>query len=77
MVKLAVQFRAALIVTLPSLQSASPVQPVNVEPAAGVAVSVTAVPLAKFSLQSAPQAIPAGFEVTVPVPVPARDSVRG
>jgi len=48
---------------------------VKFEPAAGVAVSVTAVPLVKFSLQSAPQAIPAGLEVTVPVPVPARDTV--
>jgi len=45
-VKLAVQFRAALIVTLPSPQSASPDQPEKVEPLAGVAVSVTTVPLA-------------------------------
>jgi hypothetical protein len=43
--KVAVQVRVALIVTLPSLQSASPVQPTNVHPLAGVAVSATAVPL--------------------------------
>src|SRR5207249_577708 len=48
-----------------------PVQPVKVEPAAGVAVSVTAVPLAKLAEQVAPQVIPAGELVTVPLPVPA------
>ena len=34
----------------------------------GVAVSVATVPLAKDSLQSIPQLIPAGELVTVPVP---------
>ena len=32
--------------------------------------SVTVVPSAKFSAQSAPQVMPAGVEVTVPAPVP-------
>jgi hypothetical protein len=41
----AVQLRAAVMVTLPSVQSASPVQPPKVEPLAGVAVKVTTVPL--------------------------------
>src|SRR6266550_3954752 len=48
-----------------------PLQPVKVEPAAGVAVSVTTVPLAKLAEQVAPQVIPAGELVTVPLPVPA------
>ena len=40
---MAVQLRFALSVTAPSLQSASPLQPLKVEPLDGVAVSVTAV----------------------------------
>ena len=39
----AVQFLAEDIVTLPSEQSASPDQPLNTEPPAGVAVSATTV----------------------------------
>jgi hypothetical protein len=56
-----------------------PLQPVNVEPAAGVAVRVTAVPLAKAAEQVAPQEMPAGALETVPVPVPAfvTASVKG
>ena len=45
-----------------------PDQPVNAEPDAAVAVSVTVVPLTYGSVQSAPQVIPAGFAVTVPEP---------
>jgi hypothetical protein len=70
-VNVAVQLRAADIVTLPSLQSASPVQPANVEPADGEAVSATPVPEANDALHVAPQLIPAGLLVTVPEPVPA------
>ncbi len=40
----AVQLRAALMVTEPSLQSASPDQPAKVEPPLGVAVMATTVP---------------------------------
>src|SRR5438552_12677995 len=47
-----------------------PLQPVKVDPAAGVAVSVTAVPLAKLAVQVAPHVMPAGELVTVPLPVP-------
>ena len=53
-----------------------PLQPVKVEPAAGAAVSVTAVPLVKLAEQVAPQVIPAGLLVTVPVPVPILETVR-
>jgi hypothetical protein len=47
-----------------------PLQPEKVEPAAGVAVSVTAVPEVKEVEQVAPQEIPAGELMTVPLPVP-------
>jgi hypothetical protein len=49
----------------------APDQPANVEPEAAVAVSVTAVPLAKLALQVVGQLMPEGLLVTVPVPVPA------
>jgi len=51
-----------------------PLQPVNVDPVAGVAVKVTAVPLVNAVEQVAPQEMPVGALVTVPLPVP--DFVR-
>ena len=47
-------------------------QPPNVDPAAGVAVSVTVVPSTKLAVQPAPamQLITAGLLTTVPVPKP-------
>jgi hypothetical protein len=48
----------------------APLQPVKVEPEAGVAVSVTLVPLSKSALHVVPQLIPLGNEVTVPLPFP-------
>ena len=64
---------AALTVTLhvPVPVQPPPLQPVNVEPAADVAVKVTAVPLANAAEQVAPQEMPAGALATVPVPAPA------
>jgi hypothetical protein len=49
----------------------APDHPVNVEPVAGVAVSVTGAPLVKLALHVVPQLMPEGLLVTVPVPVPA------
>jgi hypothetical protein len=49
----------------------APDQPANVEPVAGVAVRVTAVPAVKLALHVWPQLIPAGVLLTVPEPVPA------
>ena len=58
-------------VHVPVPEHPPPLQPVKVEPATGVAVSVTAVPLVKLAAQVAPQLIPTGELVTVPLPVPA------
>jgi hypothetical protein len=52
-----------------------PDQPVNVEVAFGAAVRITDVPLLKFAVQVAPQLIPAGLLVIVPLPVPALSTV--
>ncbi len=74
--KVAVQLMLTLTMTLPSLQSALPDQPANVDPEAGVAVRVTAVPLLRVAEQVLPQLIPAGVLVTVPLPVPALRTLR-
>ena len=54
----------------------SPDQPVKVSPAVGAAVNVTWVPFAKLAEQVAPQSIPDGLLVTVPLPLPAFETVR-
>ena len=63
---------APLSVTVhgPVPEQPPPLQPVKVEPAAGVAVRVTTVPLANEAEHDAPQAMPAGALVTVPLPTP-------
>src|SRR5438093_355575 len=70
--KVAVTVCAALIVTVqvPVPEQPPPLQPEKVEPAAGAAVKVTEVPLAYVAAQVAPQAMPAGALVTVPLPAP-------
>jgi hypothetical protein len=55
----------------------APDQPVNMEPLAGAAVSVTLVPEAYNAEHVVPQLIPATLEVTVPLPAPALATVRG
>jgi hypothetical protein len=53
----------------------APLQPVKVEPVAGVALNATLVPPTKLELHDAPQSIPLGLEPTVPLPVPAFDTL--
>jgi hypothetical protein len=48
----------------------APLQPAKLVPMSGVAVSVTVVPLGKLQLHVAPQEMPDGELVTVPVPAP-------
>ena len=79
LVKVAVTVRAALMVTMHvPVPEHAPLQPSKVEPLDALAVSVTNVPLAYSSMQSfevppalIEQMMPAGFEPTVPAPVPA------
>ena len=72
----AVTERAALSVSvqLPVPEQA-PDQPANLEREAAAAVSVIEVPCGRVCAQVEPQLIPAGLEVTVPVPLPAFVSV--
>jgi hypothetical protein len=69
-VNVAIQLRAADSVTMPSLQSTSPLHPAKNDPAAGVPVRVTTCPKANDALQLLPQLIPAGLLVIVPLPAP-------
>jgi hypothetical protein len=72
-VKVAVTDCALLRLTVQApVPEHAPDHPENVLPDAGVAVSITVVPLLKLALQVCPQLIPAGELVTVPVPDPAR-----
>jgi len=75
--KVAVTVCAALIVAVhvPVPEQPPPLQPVNVEPAAGVAVNVTRVPLVNAAEHVVPQEMPVGALVTVPLPAPAFVSV--
>ena len=70
--KVAVTVVAAVSVTVHVAvpEHPPPLQPVKAEPAAGLAVRVTALPLVKLAEQLVPQLIPAGALVTVPEPLP-------
>jgi hypothetical protein len=63
------------ITTQAALPLHAPLQRTKTEPAAGWAVSVTAVPPVIFALQVGEQAMPAGVLVTVPAPVLVIDSL--
>jgi len=76
--KVAVTDLAASMVTwqvLP-LPVHPPLHPANMEPKEGEAVSVTTVPLTKLEEHVLPQSIPAGLDVTLPLPVPSFATVR-
>lgn len=53
-----------------SAPAQAPLQPAKVEPASGIAVSVTAAPPVKLALHAVPQLMPAGLDATIPVPAP-------
>jgi hypothetical protein len=76
--KFAVAFLAEDMATVqapvPALAQ-SPLQPTNIDPGLAEAVSSTAVPLANEAEHVAPQLMPAGEEVTAPLPVPERATV--
>jgi hypothetical protein len=62
-------------VHMPVPEQPAPVQPLNSIPASGVAVSVTLEFAPKPAEQIWPQLMPAGLDVTVPVPAPVFESV--
>ncbi len=77
-VKLAVTLCAWLSVTLqPAVPEQAPLQPVKVEPLAGVAESVITLPAVKLAVHVLPHAMPAGVLVTLPLPVPDLVTVSG
>ena len=59
----------SVTVQVPVPEQPPPLQPVKVEPAAGAAVKVTAVPLANAVEHFPPQLMLPGALVTVPAPV--------
>ena len=77
-VKVAVTVWSAFITTLhePFPLHPPPLQPVNVEPPVGAAVSTTVLPIGKSAAQVVPQEIPLGLLVTVPAPVPDSLTVK-
>lgn len=52
-----------------------PLQPANSDPEAAAAVRVTWLDSGKLAEQAEPQSMPAGDEVTVPWPLPSRETV--
>jgi len=70
---------ATLAVTeqvVPLWPKQAPFQPVKTDPDAGTAVRVTTVSEEKSYAQVLPQSMPAGEELTVPVPVPPLLTVK-
>ena len=77
-VKVAVMILLALMVTVqvPVPEHSPPLQSVKVEPVEAVAVNVTEVLLSKEAEQIAPQVMPPGLLVTVPLPAPVLLTLR-
>jgi hypothetical protein len=75
--KVATTLRAAVICTVHVCPDdvAQPLQLENEAPEEGCAVSTTEVPDEKLAEQEAPQLIPVGLLVTVPLPVPDLETV--
>ena len=61
-----------MIVQVVAVDVVHPCQPTKRDPSAGLAVSVTCVPTAKVELQLAPQLMPTGLLVTMPLPAPTK-----
>lgn len=78
-VKVAVTVWAAFMATaqLPVPEQPLLDQPAKLDPVVGVAVSVTLVPLVKLPLHVAPQLMPTGLLVMVPLPLPKGATVSG
>ena len=75
--KVAVAVKLLFIVTVHAdVPLQAPLQPAKYAPFAGTAVSFTTLPDAKEAVQVPGQLIPAGLLVTVPVPVPARLTLK-
>ena len=76
--KVALTARAVLMVTLQVVPEtvSHPLQPLKMDPLAGLAVRVTVVPLLYVAEQVGPQLILPSLEVTVPLPVPAPVTVK-
>jgi hypothetical protein len=72
----AVKSLSSVMVQGPDPPHLGPFQPVSIEPAAGVAVMVTTVPVGNAATHVAPQSMPGGWLVTVPDPVPRFSTVR-
>jgi len=66
----------SVTVHVPAPLHPPPLQPVNVDPTADAAVRVTTVPLPYVAEQLAPQLIPVGALVTVPLPAPIFSTAR-
>jgi hypothetical protein len=71
----ALAFALSASLQLPIPPQASP-QPERPQAVAGVAVSMTWVPLSKFALQVEPQSIPPGELVTLPLGPPITETER-
>ena len=77
-VKVAVTLVAAVGVRVQGVVPVqAPLQPVKVEPVAGKAVRVMAMPCRAGVVQVVPQLMPAGLDTTVPAPLPVLVTVNG